>query len=151
MSIQQGINQLLGMSMIGGKLSGFEERKQIKDLNKTIGEISGINALELDAVKTKHNMIQEKESQGRGKKSITGYNEEERENLYKDNVALLQMQEAEAGMRKELLLKQPSVKHAQEFARAQAAIEDTKYAIQAHKLRKANLEALMTGGKKDGK
>ena len=77
--------------------------------------------------------------------------EKEREDLYKDNVALLQMQEAEAGMRKELLLKQPSLKNASNFAKAQAAIEDTKYAIQAHKLRKANLEALMTGGKPDGK
>lgn len=150
MSIQQGINQLLGMSMIGGKLSGFEERKQIKDLNKTIGEISGINTTALDAIKTKHDMIQEKESQGKGRKGMGM--EKEREDLYKDNMALLQMQEAEAGMRKDLLLKQPSLKNARDFARAQAAIEDTKYAIQAHKLRKANLEALMTqGGKKDGK
>lgn len=149
MSIQQGINQLLGMSMIGGKLSGFEERKQIKDLNKTIGEISGINTTALDAIKTKHDMIQEKESQGKGRKGMGM--EKEREDLYKDNMALLQMQEAEAGMRKELLLKQPSLKNASNFAKAQAAIEDTKYAIQAHKLRKANLEALMTGGKPDGK
>lgn len=150
MSIQQGINQLLGMSMIGGKLGGFEERKQIKDLNKTIGEISGINTTALDAIKTKHDMIQEKESQGKGRKGMGM--EKEREDLYKDNMALLQMQEAEAGMRKDLLLKQPSLKNARDFARAQAAIEDTKYAIQAHKLRKANLEALMTqGGKKDGK
>ena len=149
MSIQQGINQLLGMSMIGGKLSGFEERKQIKDLNKTIGEISGINTTALEAIKTKHDMIQEKESQGKGRKGMGM--EKEREDLYKDNVALLQMQEAEAGMRKELLLKQPSLKNASNFAKAQAAIEDTKYAIQAHKLRKANLEALMTGGKPDGK
>lgn len=149
MSIQQGINQLLGMSMIGGKLGGFEERKQIKDLNKTIGEISGINTTALDAIKTKHDMIQEKESQGKGRKGMGM--EKEREDLYKDNVALLQMQEAEAGMRKDLLLKQPSLKNARDFARAQAAIEDTKYAIQAHKLRKANLEALMTGGTPDGK
>lgn len=149
MSIQQGINQLLGMSMIGGKLSGFEERKQIKDLNKTIGEISGINTKALDAVKTKHDMIQEKELQGKGRKGMGM--EKEREDLYKDNMSLLQMQEAEAGMRKDLLLKQPSLKNARDFARAQAAIEDTKYAIQAHKLRKANLEALMTGGQSDGK
>lgn len=150
MSIQQGINQLLGMSMIGGKLGGFEDKKQIRELNKTIGEISGINAQELDAVKTKNQQIYDYEQKNREKPGI-GRHETMRENLYKDNVALLQMQEAEAGMRKDLLLKQPSVKHAQEFARAQAAIEDTKYAIQAHKLRKANLEALMTGGKKDGK
>lgn len=150
MSIQQGINQLLGMSMIGGKLSGFEEKKQIKELNKTIGEISGINEKALDAIKTKHTMIQEKEAQGRGPKGMGM--EIQRENLYKDNMALLQMQEAEAGMRKDLLLKQPSLKNARNFARAQAAIENTKYAIEAHKLRKANLEALMTqGGKPDGK
>lgn len=39
MSIQQGINQILSMSMIAGKLSGIEEARQNKKIASTIQSI----------------------------------------------------------------------------------------------------------------
>lgn len=145
MSIQQGINQLLGMSMIGGKLAGLDEKaavnKQIKQaeklgpqIEKASEEVGHIELQEL-IQDTKSLINLGKIKPGESAKLLKADNDfYKREEQYDSVIGAaqgnLELANARSQMLKDVAIKDPSLKNYREYVASTQAIESAKGAVE---------------------
>lgn len=144
MSIQQGINQILGMSMIGGKLAGLDEKAAINKQIKLAGKLGP----QIEQASKEVDIAGHKES-FQGSRSISklgdvkpGESEklvEASNDLYKreedyDTIigaaqGNLDLATTRSQMLKDIATKDPSLKNYREYLASTKAIESAKGAV----------------------
>lgn len=143
MNTQDSVNQILGMAMIGGRLTGVAEKraaaKQLKDLKGTADNLGALNAPLAEATKTLNQEIINDPGNPRARVKNN--------QLIDDNTSLLGMQESEASIRKEIMLKEPTMENAAAFHYATKAVTSTQLAIKGAIARRDNMDFFRRGGK----
>ena len=165
MNVQDSVNQILGMAMIGGKLTGIPDKlqanrakkKEIADVQGKIDAVSAINAEKVQDAKEMQAAIHEGRT---GPKKVPGMITKAEEDLYEHNQGLLTMQEGELKLRQKMYDLDTTVDNANNVIAATKSVEATKSAISGHLKRKQAMEESMKretekpkvpGGKPDGK
>lgn len=143
MNTQDSVNQILGMAMIGGKLTGIPEKRaaanHLRGLKESADNLGALNAPLVDAAKTLNQEIVDNP----GNPMARVKNNQ----LIDDNTSLLSMQESEAAMRKEIMLKEPTMENAKAFHKATTAVTSTQLAIKGAIARRDNMDFFRRGGK----
>lgn len=144
MNVQDSVNQILGMTMIAGKLSGAPEArakaKQLAGLKESAAGLHAINEPIAHAAKDLNQAIVDDPGNPRARVK--------NEQLIDDNIALQSMQESEAGIAKEILIQEPTLENAKSFAKATKAVESTKLAIKGAIARRDSMDFFKRKGDK---
>ena len=165
MNVQDSVNQILGMAMIGGKLTGIPDKlqadraksKEISDVQSKINAVSAVNEEKVKEAKEMQAAINEGRT---GPKRAPGMITKAEEDLYEHNQGLLTMQEGELKLRQKMYDLDTTVDNANNVIAATKSVEATKSAISGHLKRKQAMEeaakreeekAKVKGGKPDGK
>lgn len=168
MNTQDSVNQILGMAMVGGKLSGVQEARARAKLSKTIGSIE--KGLEgsmakvdeyFDAADEAEYVHSVEQSQASAMRAAYA------EGIYQRELeSVLPTKKTLSSLRKDLMLKDPTESNVKATVLADKAIERTqgairsaierrqnytKFAKEAGERKKEIRETILAGGKPDGK
>lgn len=168
MNTQDSVNQILGMAMVGGKLSGVQEARARAKLSKTIGSIE--KGLEgsmakvdeyFDAADEAADVHAVEQSQSSAMRAAYAEGRYQRE-----LESVLPTKKTLSSLRKDLMLKDPTESNVKATVLADKAIERTqgairsaierrqnytKFAKEAGERKKEIRETILAGGKPDGK
>lgn len=133
MNTQDSINQILGMAMVGGKLSGVQEARAKAKLSKTIGSIeTGMAGAMSDVDKRLNAADEAADIHATEQTPGSAMNAAYAEGKYQESLeAVLPTQKTLASLRKDLMLKDPTEANVKATILADKAIERTQGAIRS--------------------